>query len=138
MAVNGHASGDGAPLSGPQSRILVWGAGAIGGTIAAYLHRAGVEVTAVDENAAYVRAIGERGLAITGPIETFTERLAAFTPDAVHGRWDTIFLCVKALHTDAASRQLEPHLADAGVVVSLQNGFNELIIDGLGFKVFRP
>jgi 2-dehydropantoate 2-reductase len=109
-------------------KILVWGAGAIGGTVAAYLRRAGLDITVADANAAHVRAIRERGLAVTGPIETFTQPLPALTPDEVVGAWDTIFLCVKALHTEAAARQLAPHLAADGVVVSLQNGFNELII----------
>ncbi len=109
-------------------RILVWGGGAIGGTVSAYLHRAGLDITIVDANAAHVRAIGEHGLAITGPIDTFTQPLPAFGPEEVTGIWDTIFLCVKALHTDAAARQLAPHLAADGVVVSLQNGFNELIV----------
>lgn len=119
---------DEARAQGPAERILVWGAGAIGGTVAAYLGRAGLDMTAVDANASHVRAIRERGLAITGPIETFTQPLPAVTPDEVEGLWDTVFLCVKALHTEAAARQLEPHLAACGVVVSLQNGFNELTI----------
>lgn len=121
MAVT--ADGVGAP-----ERILVWGAGAIGGTVAAYLSRAGLDVTVVDANAAHVHAIRERGLAITGPIETFTQPLPAFTSDKLAGVWDTAFLCVKALHTEEATRQLAPHLAKDGVVVSLQNGFNELTI----------
>jgi 2-dehydropantoate 2-reductase len=106
----------------------VWGGGAIGGTVAAYLRRAGLDITIVDANAAHVRAIRERGLAIVGPIDPFTQTLPAFGPDELTGVWDTIFLCVKALHTEAATRQLARHLAADGVVVSLQNGFNELII----------
>ena len=109
-------------------RILVWGAGAIGGTVAAYLSRAGLDIAVVDANLAHVRAIGERGLAITGPIETFTQPLRALAPDEVAGAWDTIFLSVKALHTEPAARQLATYLAADGVVVSLQNGFNELVI----------
>jgi 2-dehydropantoate 2-reductase len=119
VAAHGAASPD---------RILIWGAGAIGGTVAAYLRRAGLDITVVDANASHVHAIRERGLAITGPIENFTQPLAAYTPADIAGSWNTIFLCVKALHTQDASRQLVPHLAGNGVVVSLQNGFNELII----------
>ena len=111
--------------------ILVWGAGAIGGTVAAYLSRAGLDITVVDANLAHVRAIREHGLAITGPIETFTQPLRALTPDEVGGAWDTIFLAVKALHTEPAACQLAPHLAADGVVVSLQNGFNEVVIAGI-------
>lgn len=114
-------------------RILVWGAGAIGGTVAAYLRHAGVDLTVVDANEAHVQAIREHGLAITGPIETFTQALPACTPSELSGVWPTIFLCVKAQHTGTAARALEPHLAANGVVVSLQNGFNELIIaDAVG------
>ena len=109
-------------------RVLIWGAGAIGGTVGACLSRAGVDITAVDSNEAHVQAIRERGLAITGPIETFTQRLPAFSPGGLAGAWDTVFLCVKALHTETAARQLAPHLGQNGFVVSLQNGFNELII----------
>jgi 2-dehydropantoate 2-reductase len=121
-------TGEAGRARGPGERILVWGAGAIGGTVAAYLRRASLDMTAVDSNGAHVRAIRERGLAITGPIETFTQPLPALTPDEVDGVWDTVFLCVKALHTATAARQLEPHLSAGGVVVSLQNGFNELVI----------
>ncbi len=121
----------GRPGAVGTDRLLVWGAGAIGGTVAAYLRRAGLDVTIVDASADHVRAIRERGLAITGPIETFTQAMPAFTPQELEGVWETIFLCVKALDTEAAARQLEPHLAADGFVLSLQNGFNELAIAGV-------
>lgn len=114
-----------------SDRILIWGAGAIGGTIAAYLSRAGVDITAADSNPAHVRVIREQGLSITGPIENFIQPLIAKTPDDVAGAWNTVFLCVKAQATEVAARQLEPHLTSDGVVVSLQNGFNELVIEGV-------
>jgi 2-dehydropantoate 2-reductase len=113
---------------GSRERILVWGAGAIGGTVAAYLSRAGLDIHVVDANAAHVQAIRERGLAITGPIEEFIQPLSASGPSGLDGVWDSIFLCVKAGNTGQAARQLHPHLAQGGVVVSLQNGFNELAI----------
>jgi 2-dehydropantoate 2-reductase len=109
-------------------RILVWGAGAIGGTVAAYLGRAGFDIAVVDANADHVAAVRERGLFITGPIETFTQPLPAFPPGDVEGAWDTVFLCTKALHTEEAARQLLPHVTPEGVVVSLQNGLNELVL----------
>jgi 2-dehydropantoate 2-reductase len=114
-------------------RILVWGAGAIGGTVAAYLRRAGLDVAAVDAHAAHVAAVRAHGLTITGPIDAFTQPLPICAPVDLDGVWHTIFLCVKALHTAAAARALAPHLARDGVVVSLQNGFNELVIaDAVG------
>jgi 2-dehydropantoate 2-reductase len=58
----------------------------------------------------------------------FTTSLPAFTPDALHGTWDTIILATKAHHTATAARSLLPHLTPGGCVISAQNGLNELAI----------
>jgi len=109
-------------------RCLVWGAGAIGGTLGAYLARAGHDVTLVDTAADHVAAVGAGGLRISGPVAEFTVPVPAFTPDTVRGVWETVVLATKAHHTEAAVRALAPHLAPAGAVVSAQNGLNELAI----------
>ncbi|CAM3710053.1 ketopantoate reductase family protein [Deinococcus frigens] len=112
-----------------SERILVWGAGAIGGTIGAYLLRDGSDVTFVDVAADHVQAIVERGLSITGPFGEFKVAAPAVTPDTLEGQWDTILLCTKAQHTAEAAKTLAPHLKPGGVVVSIQNGLNPLIIN---------
>ena len=112
-------------------RFLVWGAGAIGGTMGAYLARAGHDVTMVDNVAEHVAAMNAGGVRITGPVQEFTQRVPAFTPDALVGEWDTIMLATKAHHTESATRALLPHLAKSGCVISVQNGLNELTISGL-------
>ncbi|MEZ4711144.1 MAG: 2-dehydropantoate 2-reductase [Caldilineaceae bacterium] len=108
--------------------ILIWGAGAIGGTIGAHLARAGHAVTFVDRAADHVAAINANGLHITGPIDQFTVRAAAFTPDELSAEFAVILLCVKAQDTEGAARALAPHLRADGYVVSAQNGLNELVI----------
>ncbi|PYE49365.1 ketopantoate reductase family protein, partial [Deinococcus yavapaiensis] len=110
-------------------KVLIWGAGAIGGTIGAYLVRAGHDVTFVDRDADHVRAIREEGLAIEGPIDTFTVRAPAFTPDEVRGEWAHVLLCTKAHDTASAARALKPHVTPDGCVVSVQNGLNPLILN---------
>jgi 2-dehydropantoate 2-reductase len=109
-------------------RCLIWGAGAIGGTLGAYLARSGHDVTMVDTVVEHVEAIDRGGLRITGPIDEFTARVPAFTPATLTGTWETIVLATKAHHTGAAVRTLAPHLAAGGCVVSAQNGLNELVI----------
>jgi 2-dehydropantoate 2-reductase len=110
--------------------ILIWGAGAIGGSVGAWLKRAGHDVTFVDVVADHVAAVRDptRGLRITGPVEQFTITAPAVTPDQLTGTWQHIFLAVKAQHTEAATRALQPFLANNGYVLSLQNGLNENII----------
>ncbi len=109
-------------------QCLIWGAGAIGGTLGASLAHAGHEVSLVDSVAAHVDAINAHGLHITGPIADFTQLLPAYTPQDVEGEWDTIILATKAHHTEGAVRDLAPHLSATGFVVSAQNGLNELAI----------
>jgi 2-dehydropantoate 2-reductase len=112
-------------------RWLIWGAGAIGGTMGAHLARAGQDVTLVDVEADHVSAMNRSGIRITGPIADFTTRAPAFTPETVAGEWDTIVLATKAHHTDAACHALVPHLTADGCVISAQNGLNELTIAGI-------
>jgi 2-dehydropantoate 2-reductase len=109
-------------------RWLIWGAGAIGGTLAAYLARAGHDVTIVDNVNDHVDAVNRDGLRITGSIETFSASMPAFTPDTIRGEWDTIVLATKAHHTTGAVIALLPHLTNTGCVISAQNGLNELAI----------
>jgi len=77
-------------------RILVWGAGAIGGTAGAFLQRAGNDVTFVDIVPEHVAAIYRTGLRITGPVDTFSITAPAFTPNRLTGTWDHIYLAVRA------------------------------------------
>lgn len=109
-------------------KFLVWGAGAIGGTLGAYLARAGHDITVVDAATDHVAAINENGLRITGPIAEFVVRLTATPPNRLTDSWDTIILATKAHHTRAAARSLLPHLTPSGCVISAQNGLNELEI----------
>ncbi|HRE21960.1 MAG TPA: 2-dehydropantoate 2-reductase N-terminal domain-containing protein [Rhabdaerophilum sp.] len=109
-------------------RILIWGAGAIGGTLGAYWKRAGLDVTMVDIVPEHAHACSTTGLAISGPVEEFRQVVPTLTPDQVKGRWPIIVLGVKAQATEPALVMLEPHLAADGYVLSAQNGLNEIAI----------
>ena len=67
------------------SPLLIWGAGAIGGTVGAYWRRAGHEVLFVDRDADHVAAINQSGLTLNGPIEEFTVKAQAVLPKDVKG-----------------------------------------------------
>jgi 2-dehydropantoate 2-reductase len=111
-----------------KARILVWGGGAIGGTLAVYWARAGLDVRMVDLVEAHVLACRTTGLEISGPVESFTQVVPSCLPQDVSGQFDIIVLAVKAHATEAAMQALLPHLADNGYVLSAQNGLNELLI----------
>jgi len=111
-----------------QDTILIWGAGAVGGTLGAYLARAGEDVLLVDIAEDHVAAMNRDGLVIEGPVEQFTQPVRAATPAQVNGKFRRVILAVKAHHTQQAVLALKPHLADDGSVLSAQNGLNELVI----------
>lgn len=105
--------------------ITIIGAGAIGGTVGAFLHDAGYDVTLVDAAEEHVRAINEAGLRLTGIRGERTFPVRAILPGALRGPLGVVFLCVKGHYTEAAMAQYGRHLAPDGYVVSLQNGLNE-------------
>jgi len=108
--------------------LVVWGGGAIGGTIAAYWARAGLPVLLVDIVPAHVEACRSTGLRIEGKIDNFTQRIPAATPAEVKGVYSRIVLAVKAQATADAVRSLLPHLSPEGYILSAQNGLNESVI----------
>lgn len=100
----------------------------MGGSIGAWLIRAGHEVLFVDSDDAHAAAIREHGLRITGPVDAFTVDAYCAHPDWLDPGLRSVLLCVKAHHTEGAIDQIAPLLADDGFVVSVQNGLNERVI----------
>jgi len=108
--------------------LVIWGAGAMGGSIGGVLAAAGHRVLFVDKDPDHVAAMNEVGLRVTGPVRGVQTRVEAVLPEELQGTFPTIFLCVKGQHTREATEQLAPHLQDPGAVVSIQNGLCELEI----------
>jgi 2-dehydropantoate 2-reductase len=104
--------------------LVIWGAGAIGGTIGAYLARAGQNPLLVDADKAHVAAMKRNGLKITGPIAEFATPVRAAAPEEVRWPIRRGMLAVKSQHTSAAARMIAPLLAPDASVLSLQNGLN--------------
>jgi len=116
-----------------KDTIVIWGAGAIGGTIGAFLTRAGHDVLMVDVVQEHVDRMQSDGIEVEGPIDAFSTPVRAVTPDRLEGQFGKILLAVKSQHTEAALEALKPHLAEDGYVVSVQNGLNESVIaDAVG------
>jgi 2-dehydropantoate 2-reductase len=65
--------------------VLIWGSGAIGGTLGAAFIRAGHAVVFVDSEASHVAAINRAGLQIAGPIFQDTVKAPAFLPADLQG-----------------------------------------------------
>ncbi|MEM1298615.1 MAG: 2-dehydropantoate 2-reductase, partial [Pseudomonadota bacterium] len=113
-------------------RIVVIGAGAMGGSMACALARAGAWVEIVDTDTAHVTVIGADGLAVenlgdAGPV-------AADSAAGEAGRVDLAVIMVPAFETARAAETAAHLLKAEGSAVSLQNGLGnaEALIEVLG------
>jgi 2-dehydropantoate 2-reductase len=107
--------------------VAVVGAGAVGGFFGGMLARAGVDVTLVGREP-HVSAITKGGLRIQSL--RFDERVRVHATEeiaATRGK-DAVLVCVKTLDTAAAARALAPHVTPATLVVSLQNGVENVAV----------
>ncbi len=128
-----------APLKGDRLQtmnrnIVIFGAGAIGSLIAAYLTRAGERLALIDPWFAHVVAMQHRGLHVTDPDGEFTVNLRALHVDQVKDLGapiDILFLAVKSYDTEWSTRYLAPYLSAEGFIVSAQNGLNEELISSI-------
>ena len=105
-----------------KNGILIWGAGAVGGVVAAYLQRANHPIQVVDVAEDHIAMVRDRGLHIVTTNDDFTIRLPICAPGQVDGQWRLAILAVKAQHTRQACMDLAKHLAPGGTVLALQNG----------------
>ena len=102
-------------------KIVIAGAGAIGGYIGARLARAGAEVV-LFARGPHLRAMQQRGLRVVSPDGDFEVRPRVTDSLATIGTADVVFLGVKAHSLTALAPTLRPLLGPETVVVSMQNG----------------
>lgn len=113
-------------------RIVVVGAGAIGGAIGANMVRVGEDVTFVDGWAEHVQAMRRDGLAINCVESSASFRVPvralhiSDVPQLIREQpIDIALISVKAYDTEWATQLMVPYMAPDGVFVSVQNGINE-------------
>ena len=104
-------------------RIVVIGAGAIGGVTAALMKQGGSDVTLVCKHQEIADIASGRGLHITGVRGEHMVHLDAVADIAeLDGTYDVALIATKAYDMPACARALLPYLKDNSLVLSLQNG----------------
>lgn len=103
--------------------ITIYGSGAIGGVVGAFMAHAGEDVLFVDKAVEHVHAMNATGLRITG-LKSLEIPARAVLPEDLKGPLGLVFLAVKSQDTQAALDTIAPLAGPDTVVVSLQNGMN--------------
>src|SRR6201997_2383044 len=119
-------------------KIVIVGAGAVGGYAGAHMVRAGKDVTFVDPWPAHVEHMRKHGLRVTHArdVPEFTVPVRALHVTDVQQLAkekpvDIAFVCMKSYDTAWATTMIAQYLAAGGFVVSLQNCMNEETIAGV-------
>ncbi len=108
-----------------MKRVVVIGAGAVGSYFGAMFARAGVPVTLIGR-APQVEAIRARGLRFESlRFDEIVKLDASTDPAAVSGA-DLVLFAVKSGDTAAAAQAIAPYLDSDAVVLSLQNGVDNV------------
>jgi Ketopantoate reductase len=112
-------------------RIVIAGAGAIGGYIGARLAKSGADVV-LFARGPHLRAMQERGLRVISPDGDFEVKPEVTGDLNTIGRADVIFLGVKAHGLTTLAPQLRPLFGPDTAVVSTQNGIPWWYFQGYG------
>lgn len=108
-------------------RALIYGAGAMGTVLGAFISRAGVQIDLVTRNRAHVSALNERGAHVSGTVD-FRVKVNAYLPEEMTGVYDVIFLMTKQRGNRETAEFLKNYLAEGGVICTTQNGLPEPLI----------
>ena len=103
------------------SKICIYGAGAIGGYLAACLHGAGAKVSLIARGA-HLKAIKENGLTLEIDGQSRNYPLAASDNPADFGHQDYVIIALKAHGISHITQAIQPLLGPDTAVVSAVNG----------------
>ncbi len=105
-------------------RAAIYGAGAMGTVLGAYVTKNGGRIDLISRNKEHVSALKSGGAHVCGGAD-FTVPVSALLPEEMEGVYDVILLMTKQRANGDVLRFLLPHVAKDGVVCTLQNGLPE-------------
>ena len=107
-------------------KIIIVGAGAMGGLFGGLLKKGGNDVVLVDVWKEHIDAINRDGLSIERDGERTTVSIPAFFPEKVTGTADLVVVFTKSFNTGAAVSAIRGIIAGNTWALSLQNGIGHV------------
>ncbi len=118
-------------------RICIYGAGAMGTSLGAWLVRENPALACdlVTRNRAHVEALNTRGARFEN--REGAVRVHALLPGEMKGEYDVVFLATKQRENGAIAKFLAPFLKQDGALVTVQNGLpEEGLANVLGDRIY--
>jgi len=105
-------------------KTAIYGAGAMGTVLGAYITKAGHKVDLINRNKEHVEALNKDGATIKGTID-INQKVLAMRPEDMTEEYDIILLMTKQRHNKEIVTFLKDHLKSNGILCTLQNGIPE-------------
>jgi len=111
-------------------KIAIYGAGSLGTILGAYITKNNVKVDLINRNIAHVEALRTNGAKIIGTVDMNVKVNALHVDELVNQKtkYDVIFLLTKQQDNKNIAMFLKDYLSDDGVLVTLQNGLPEYLL----------
>ncbi len=102
----------------------IYGAGAMGTVLGAYIARAGRDIDLINHNREHVAALKEKGAHIVGTVD-FMQKVNALLPEEMTKKYDIILLMTKQRMNGEIVAFLKDYLKEDGALCTCQNGLPE-------------
>ena len=106
-------------------RILILGAGALGGYFGGRLHQAGLDPCFL-VRPARAAALARDGLRISSGLGDYRAAVATITPDALQPGWDVLLLTCKAYDLAEAIETIRPTVDTRTAILPVLNGISHI------------
>lgn len=106
---------------GVKMKILIIGAGAIGGSLACYLSTTDNEITLLEKNKEVCEAINRDGITLRDKNKTYFAKVRAVS-ELGDEKFDCCFSATRAYHMKSAVLSVLKNVVDDGLIISMNNG----------------
>lgn len=104
-------------------KIILVGAGSVGGTTAVMMKKGGYDVEIVEANIERAKKIATQGITLTGALGDCTETFKTYNSiDELTELYDVCIIATKYFALGAVAKAMMPHVKANGLFVSMQNG----------------
>ena len=115
-------------------KIILVGAGSIGGTTAVMMKEKGHDVELIEVNHDRAEKIRTEGITLTGALGDHTQVFTVYeSPDELTEKYDVCIIATKYFALAPVAEKMLPHVKEDGIFISMQNGIcTKILSDVVG------
>ncbi len=108
-------------------KVAIYGAGAMGTILGAYITKAGYKIDLITRNIEHVKGLRKNGAHVIGKTD-FIQPVSALLPEEMKEKYDIILLMTKQMDNEKIVKGLLKFMTKDAVICTMQNGLPELSV----------